>query len=368
MLWSLAAAAVLAFVLYAVRWSARPTHGFAAYYTYSRILLSEQPFEGTYAPVSFDSALATAGLGEIRDVPINLPTNAFMLLPLAWLPPPAAKAVWTASLVVFYAFAVFMLLKVNAIPPSSDLGILLICYAFIYRPAYENIAWGQMYPLLLFLFAWMLKLLRKNQPFAAAVPLAASILLKGYGMVVLAWQLLGGRWRAALLCLCMALAVVLATLPLFGIASWQSWFIALQGAQAGNPAYQTVPGLIAHLGYPGSALWVGIGFGLLGAVLFRLPGAVLLGAGAALGVNVVTAPLAESYHYLLFLPLLFTLAATASNRLLLIVPALLLAMPDLAGWLGRAPEGLLGYHRLAGGIALLGMVLYVTRRNAQELR
>src|SRR5512140_2395180 len=83
------------FLLYAIRSSSHVTHGFAMYYTYSRMLLEGIPFEQAYSYDEFNSRLQSYGIEGIRDMPNNPPTTALALLPVAWLPPVDAKAAWT---------------------------------------------------------------------------------------------------------------------------------------------------------------------------------------------------------------------------------------------------------------------------------
>ncbi|MDH3252658.1 MAG: glycosyltransferase 87 family protein, partial [Ignavibacteria bacterium] len=152
----LQAAALLAvgmFVVYSIRWSPRVTHGFAMYYTYSRMVLEGIDFHTAYDYDSFNARIEEFGMAGTRDMPNNLPTNALTFLGIAWLPPGMARIVWLAASLLLLGASVRILFSLYGLTPHETLGLVSIILVCTWRPNYDCIALGQLYILLLFFFS-----------------------------------------------------------------------------------------------------------------------------------------------------------------------------------------------------------------------
>ena len=60
---------------------AKPTHGFASYYTFSRLLLEGEDLSSSYDTSYFNSKIKEFNITSVQDLPNNIPTNAFLFLP-----------------------------------------------------------------------------------------------------------------------------------------------------------------------------------------------------------------------------------------------------------------------------------------------
>jgi hypothetical protein len=326
----------------------------------------------------------------------NPPSAALLMLPLAWLPLETARVAWLWLNLALLAGAVTVLALAfipRHAPGAAGWRAAFVAFACLYWPLRENLRLGQVYGLLLLLFALALLALHAapgRAPARAGLPLglaAAAKLSGGPLWLVLA---LRGQGRRALVAATLAAGVVFAlSLSLTGWTSWQRWLqVAAQAAggssSATATAFQTVPSFFQHLSvydarwspspllpWPWlgrAAAWTVIAAALL-ITLVRAQGADLdLAFAAGLTAGVVLLPLAEEYHYtLLLLPLAVAagrLAAdggprSAADAAVLATAALLLAapwpykLPELfAGW-----QALLAYPRLYGGFCLWAWLL-----------
>ena len=102
----------------------------------------------------------------------------------------------------------------------------------------------------------------------------------------------------------------------------------------------------------------------------------LLSYAAILGVSVITAPLAEEYHYVLFLPLIAGLAKTMFNdidsikkfkpvNIIFIIAIIIMALPFDYKLLQNShfPVYLLAYPKLYAGITLLMISLIIQKKS-----
>jgi len=365
------------------------THGFASYYTFSKIFSGGEDLSKAYDSGFFSLKMEEYGFGNIKDVANNLPTSAFLYLPVSWLPPAPAKAVWIALSVIFLFLSVFILFKTFDIPPTGNTGLLLLVITLLFYPLYNNIALGQAYIFLLLLFSINLYGLKKNNVWLITAPLVLILMLKGYGIVPVIFLLFAKRYREFFLTVGFAVVIFLITLP---ILHWETWtayfnsiFVNLGGnASAASTAYQTVNSLVRHLftfddvwsPYPVLALpnaAVSLLIIIIGLILitFFLRNSsrinVLNLFALSIGLNVVLAPLAEEYHYILFIPLIFMTALTLSNNYkdhlknipFAVILFLLLALPLPYKTLQDSafPVYLLAYPKLFAGIVILFLSL-----------
>src|SRR3954471_16030590 len=164
------------------------TDGFAAYYTASRILVS-QPLDvpRLYDDAWFQSRIDEFGFEGVRDIyNIQPPTMTLLMAPVAWMPRPLARAVWIAFAAACWIGACALLGRFVA-PGFSNLGSLagsLITLAAVttaYLPVRENFKHGQCYSLLLLLLVTHFRLLTSRRSWArwaAGAPLGLMLAIK----------------------------------------------------------------------------------------------------------------------------------------------------------------------------------------------
>ena len=344
------------------------THGFAMYYTFGRMLLEGEDFRKAYDFEYFKSKIKEYGITDIVDMPNNIPTNALALVSVAWLPAGVGKVVWSLFSLVALGFSAKILFQLHEISYTENLGLGLATLVFIWRPSYDNIALGQMYFVVLFLFCLSMVGLKRSRDVLSSVPISLTFLLKGYGIVPLVWLGIAKHYKTALMVIVWILAVVLLTLPAFDVETWTTYYskvITKLGTHPWLPSPvielpATVVQLLSYL----------LNIVLVVAVLRHSVSStqtdVLLSYSAAIAAGVITAPLAEEYPFVLFLPLVMGLAVAIakeyqqSRRLrptawIFAMSILVMALPlrYKALQFSEAPLVLLAYPKLYAGIALL---------------
>ena len=161
-------------------------------------------------------------------------------------------------------------------------------------------------------------------------PMVLAVLLKVQSLVPVAWLLRERQWRSLLIGAGVVLAVVLVTLPLVGIESWQAWVAALgylRQTQVNLPIYfgESIAHVLSPLAYA--------------AVSLAAIGAALLPRGrrglAALGVaTIVVSPALWPHGFLWAIPAILGFRPAALVWLALGLPSIygpgLWAMTGLA--------------------------------------
>lgn len=376
------------FLIQCVRYAPRSTHGFAAYYGYARLMIEEKDFSKTYNYEYFNEHLRSYGL--VEDLPNNIPTNAFALLPLSWLSAKGARVFFILISLALLWFSIILVFRLNRIPAHADMYSALVAIVFFSHPMTANVALGQIYFLLLFLFVLSLYGISKKNSWLTAVPIALSLLLKGYGVVPLVWLAWTKRSKEFFLTIAIVVLTILVTLPVFGLNAWIVYYrnvVETLGRlpSDGHVAYQCVNGFLSHFFIydarwhplplialpPNTVFLLGVFVSIVIVVLVIRNRAtddyqVVLSYSAAVAAGVITAPLAEEYHFVLFLPLVISLFSNVFRKgrepfrlgpieLAVIAGLLLLTLPFSYKSLqfSPAPLGLLAYPRLFGGLLML---------------
>ncbi len=400
LLWICCVCSVSALLMYSVKWGPRLTHGFAAYYTYARIVLDRSDFQSVYDFDYFNARIHEYGLGKITDIANNIPTNALAMAGIAWMRPSVAKISWSMIQLAALVLSVKLLFSLYAISFTEDFGLALTALVALGRPVYENIALGQLYLVLLLLFSLSLFGIIQKKRYVTSVPLSLTFLLKGYGAIPLIWLIFKKEYKTALIAVLGILGIVLATLPLFHIQAWITYFTEVFPTLGrlpahGNVAYQTLNGFLRHI-FTYDAVWLPFPLMRLSETLVVLSSmfvnvllivlvircsdsstreGTLLSYSTAIAAGVVTAPLAEEYHYVLFLPLIVGLlvhairAYSTTTRLDMlsigtVLAVIVMSLPLHYKALQLAPSFivLLAYPKLYAGIALLIVSMVVTSR------
>jgi hypothetical protein len=393
---------LIIFLTYSINKISPITHGFTAYYTFSRMLLEGDDLSRSYDDNYFNSKINEYGIKNIYDVQHNLPTTAFAYLPVSWLQPSAAKLTWGILSIVLVFIAIALLLIVFDIRPAENPGLLLIILIFLWHPLYENIVLGQIYILLLFLFLLGLLGIKKKNASPASFAIAINVVLKGYGLILYLWMLITKRLRMFTLSILILVVIVLIILPIINFHTWRTYFDFAstslgRSAYDSNTAYQSVNGFIRHLFVYDKVLNPNALLNLSGGVVFLISVIVnlsivifllfkarsyrnntylsLLAFSALIGASVITSPVAEEHPYVLFLPLaaglirsLFT-KSTLPIKILFVFSLLLIIIPihyktlELSAF----PVYLLAYPKLYGGSIMLSLYAFCDRYIADKV-
>ncbi|MBI5215393.1 MAG: DUF2029 domain-containing protein [Ignavibacteriae bacterium] len=371
-----------------------------AYYGYSRLVLEGKQLEEYYDYNTFNQYIGTLGFPEMKVKPHNLPTNAFGMLPIAWLSPRNAKIAWTILSLILYLFSVTLLLKMNKLQLKDNLGIGIFAFALLWRPLYENIVMGQFYIALLFLFTLSIYALTKKQVALSSLPIVSTLLLKGNGIVPLLWFAFKRNWKITCSIILLLIVLVIISLPLFSLSTWNAYSTEIVSNLGRTPldghvAYQTVNGFLLHM-FTFDEHW-------LPTPLIHLPNTIVfamslivnlllmilvftytaifgknqsyLSYSAVIALGVITAPISEEHAYILFLPLIIGLLTQIMNEnkgrvtlnfftFTFLLSIALLAVPIQYEKLqfAQAPLIFFAYPKLYAGLLILICYSFITRK------
>jgi len=392
------------FAYYTISRSATVTHGFTMYYVYARVLLEEDDFSRVFDYAWFNGKVREYGIQGIQDMPNNIPTNALVLAPVAMFSPTGAKLTLGIASLASLVASLLILLHVNRISLKESLAPLIATLFFLWRPLYENAYLGQIYSVLLFLFCLCLLGISRSRLLLSSIPIALALLAKGYGIVPAAWLAVRHKWRQLLILVATISLIVALTIPWLGIQSWEIFSSQVLSTLGTLPtdahvAFQTINGFLFHL-FTYDPVWLPFPIFVAPKELLRFGSYVLnlalvlfvlniarrhrgkfdvLSFAAALAAGVVTAPLAEEYHFVLFLPLVIGVTVLIMRRIqngnrpgwldgVCLASIIVLGVP--LGYknlqFAQFPLILLAYPKLWSGIALLCCLSPLLDRSRKE--
>jgi hypothetical protein len=384
------AGAVLAFVLIDVWPGMHTATGFAPYYTASRLALHGAAGARLYDDAWFGDVMERQVGSGVRDVFTSVPPSGVLLmLPIAWLPFPVARAVWVGVEAMLLVGALWLIVREMDALANPMLMAGLVAVNLLAAPVALHFYAGQVYVLLLVLHVVAWRALRRDDVRLAGIALGLAMGLKLSGWPI--WLLLAARrqWRPLAFGLATIGLLVVSSVWLVDLEAWRVYALVqaprvFDWPPAPLTAYQTLTGFARHL-FQFDAVWnpsplihapalatiltAGVIIAVL-AVTIRLrashvPAASIYVMGLAL--TCALNPIAEEYHYVLMvLPLCvmwggvvqrrsLPLALAASMATALIVLAIDYENPALAsGW-----SALLAYPRLYGGLLTWGVLLHM---------
>ncbi|HZQ07559.1 MAG TPA: glycosyltransferase family 87 protein [Anaerolineae bacterium] len=373
------------------------TDGFPSYYTGARLIV-----EGRWSSQVYDYewfrqqvlALTDGRIGET--LRLNPPTTSLLMLPLALFDIQTARLLWLLINLLLLAAAFW--LTFESLPAhDATFRAVFVAGALLYAPLWENFRVGQVYALLLTLYAlaWWDTGQGRSPATGLALGSAAAIKLSGAPL----WLLLAlrGRFRALGIGLIVVAILSAASLLFSGLDGWNIFLFGMPERVASlgftaDLAFQTTPSFFQHLFVyqtewnPNPILqapFVATILTLL-VIIFAVgltcwfgreaDWHVLFAAGTTL--SVILFPLAEEYHYtLLLLPLAVVSwhvyqTRASSDLLWLALVVLLLALPFpykspmlRDGWLA-----LLAYPRLySGWLLFLWLLRQMVRPSAARV-
>jgi len=361
--------AAMALAIFTVFSAGSITHGFASYYTASRLLAN-----GELGPLAYDDRwfgdrvqqLTASGVREIFTP--NPPTMALMALPLAGLDAQPARAIWLIVSLIAFIAGVAALVKYQALR-NRDVSIPVLLLMLLSPAVFTNLRIGQGYLIVFGVFTATALLLIKGRDRAAGVCLGSLLAIKMSGMPIVLLLIARKRWTALAVAGLTAAIVVLAVTPFIDARMWAifpsqvSAFVARPSGSV--TAYQTTLSLARHL-CVADPQWNPSPAANCAPIAFAVPALLIgaativtlllamrsrraepwLAAGATLAV--LSLPAAAESHFVLMAIPLALLRLTVSEFVviaaLLLVPLEFTAERFTAGW-----WALLAYPRLYAG-------------------
>ncbi|MGY0006947.1 glycosyltransferase family 87 protein [Micromonospora sp. I033] len=272
------------------------------------------------------------------------PFAALVMLPMAYLPWPAAITVSVAATVVVSAVVIWWLLDPVARRAGWTRWFVLavaLCLAAAYEPMRETVNFGQVNMLLLFLVAVDLLRLLPARDRWAGVGIGLATAIKLTPGIFIVYLLVTGRWRAAFTAIGAATAATLVAAALFPDASREFWTEALWNTdRVGELAFvsnQSLRGVVARLDpeHPSTVAWLALVLATLVVWGWRSRAAVAAGdeaTGLALtgATMCLVSPVTWVHHLVWLLPGLILLVdngmaapARSRRRRLLLAAALI---------------------------------------------
>ncbi|MFE9693199.1 glycosyltransferase 87 family protein [Micromonospora sp. NPDC005806] len=261
------------------------------------------------------------------------PFAALVMLPMAYLPWPAASIVSVIATVVTSAVVFWWLVEPIARRAGWTRWFALavaLCLAAAFEPMRETVNFGQVNMLLLFLVAVDLLRLLPTRSRWAGVGIGLATAIKLTPGIFIVYLLVTGRWRAAFTAMGAATAATLLAGALFPDASREFWTEAIWNTdRVGELAFvsnQSLRGMVARLDpvHPSTLAWLGLVLAALAVWAWRSRAAVSVGdeaTGLALtgAAMCLVSPVTWVHHLVWLLPALILLvdngmAAPARSR------------------------------------------------------
>jgi hypothetical protein len=380
------------------------TYAFAVYYTSARLTLQGQG-GARFCDPWFIEQQNQLGLRADVFCPFP-PTMALLMMPVAWMPPIAARVAWIGLDVAMVSAMVAIAWWLGGrITPQATAGtesrIPFVRYlapalavVALYQPLHADLQANQVYTLIALLYALWLYGYATGRDWLCGAAMAGLALAKLSGWPLWVFTLVSRRWRTFAWAIGLGLAGMLATLPLLSLDFWELYLLRQivtvpDNPVNGSPAFQTMTSLLRQcFFYDGNwsasplvdAPWLARGlWWLLAAILLwatlrrAAADTTLFSAMAVCCLIVPLQPAGEQYHYTLLLTVLLillggwvygritidtfrtpTIVCLCLAGLLFVAPAYFLRPPWLtSGW----PLAPLAYPRLYGALLLWGGLL-----------
>lgn len=374
------------------------THSYPAYYTASRLVIEGRWSAQLYDDKWFEARVLEITNGRVSErMSLNPPTTSLLLVPIAWLDLTTVRILWQFANLAFLAASVWLML--DALRIQEFLWrVLFGAFVLVYPPLLENFRVGQVYVLLLFLFALTLWSELRAKHFLAGVGLGIAAGLKLSGAPIWLVFAVRGQWRALAWATVVASASALLGLVVLGADGWFAFFKrVLDYSQpvplAAHVAFQATPSLMQRMFVASSnfnptplfdAAWLASPINLLVCILalglmlwFERRARFEIAYACAVTSSVILFPMAIEYHYTLLLIPIAVMARdllekrTRLEILWFAAILFLLCVPidwNVSYWNERALT-LFAYPRLYGGWLLwLWLLRRMWLQNAVNVR
>ena len=389
-LWGVVIILAAYFIYFVVTNAPRATHGFATYYTASKLLSEGEDVSLFYDDDWFNDNVKRF-VPEVYEIyHVNMPTTSIIMLPLVKFDYSTARIIWTIFNFIILFAAVLLLIKKFK---YKKFWVPLISILFLsYQPLYANILFGQAYILIfcLLIVAWYAYVSGNEKLLGVAIGLI--FILKSAGFIIWLLLLLQKRWRSLVWGLLTVSVVILFSLPWIGFDAWQTYAEKITGFVS-NPslsvtAYQTLHSFFHHV-TTFSKEWNPeplFNLPLLGNLLSIFSVLIIatvssfialkqnmseLAFGIFIIAGLIISPVSLDYHYtILLLPILMLINnirkdATSMLWVMILIFISLIAvyMPYASSGLEKGVWAVFAYPKLYGAIGLWGLFIRAAYRS-----
>jgi len=315
------------FIYFFVKNASRPSHGFASYYTASNLLIEGENVADFYDDYWFSSKVEKYVPGVYEIYLVNMPTTAFIFLPIANFDYTTAKLIW--NIFNLFSLAIIVGLIIKRVKFEGIWLPLVFIMLLSFQPLYANISYGQVYIFILCLLVltWFVYELRNEKLLGIIIGLV--FILKTAGVFLLILLALNKKWKSLLWIFVTVFFLFVTTLPLLGLDSWFTYGNKLINYSSSPTlsitAYQSVhsfchhffvfdekwnPGPLINLPFLGNSLT--IIFSLLVLIITIINAYKCNRSDLAFGTFIIAGiilnPASIDYHYMLmFIPIIILL-------------------------------------------------------------
>jgi Glycosyltransferase family 87 len=325
-LWTIEIFLSLYFIYFSFNNASQSSHGFASYYTASKLLIDGQNVADFYDDDWFSSKVEEYVPGVYEIYLVNMPTTALVFLPIAKFDYKTAKTIWTIFNILFLTVAIGLIIsrmKFEGIWLPLAFMILLT-----FQPLYANIAFGQVYIFIFFLFVLVWFAYETGNELLLGISIGLVFILKTAGIFLLILLVIKKKWKSLLWFFASILFLFAVTLPMFGLDSWSAYLNKLLDYSSSPTlsvtAYQTIhsyfhhffvldeqwnPAPLINLPYLGKSLTIFFSTLILIITIiiaFKSKKSELI-FGSFIIVGIILSPPSIDYHYMLMLIPIFIL-------------------------------------------------------------
>ncbi len=390
-LWLAAIILSIYFIYFSFNNASQPSHGFASYYTASKLLIKGECVADFYNDDWFSSKVEDYVPGVYEIYLVNLPTTTLIFLPTVNFDCETAKIIWTIFNILLM-IVVFGLI-INRLNLKGSWLPLAFIIIFSYQPLYANIAFGQVYIFIFFLLVLAWFAYESGNELLLGVSIGLVFILKTAGIFLLILLVIKNKWRSLQWFFAVALFIFVVTLPVLGLESWSAYLNKLLDYSSSPTlsvtAYQTIhsyfhhffvldeqwnPAPIINLPVLGKSLTIVFSTLILFItfiIAFKKKKSDLI-FGSFIIVGVILSPPSIDYHYMLMLIpifILFNWLIKNSAKILwtvFVISFLLIAasLPYISPKITGGIWAVFAYPKLYGALGLLVLSIrasYITK-------
>lgn len=391
-LWIISALLFGYFLIFIIDKSDKPTHGFASYFTASKLLAEGKNVSNFYNDKWFSNEVEKNVPGIYEIYHVNPPTTALLFLPLSKFDYITARITLTIFNLILLIITFLIIVKsLNLSGKWIPVGIIItLCF----QPLYANFAYAQAYVLIFFLLVLSWQAYIINNEKLLGVLLGGMLIIKTAGVILFILLLVQKKWRGIIYGVTSVVLLFLITLPFVGFNSWIVYFQTLINYSASPElsvtAYQAIHSFFYHLtffdpvwnphpviDYPflGETFTISFSFILLAFSIYfalknKMPGLMF---GIFVLAGIILNPASIDYHFVIvLLPVLIFMKIITNNKsiitwILFLLFYLLLALPIpytsakiTYGWLA-----VFAYPKLYGTLGFIVLIFVSMIKSAR---
>jgi len=325
-LWIIVVILSVYFIYHVVLNASRPSHGFASYYTASKLLIEGEDVADFYDDEWFSSKVEEYVPGVYEIYLVNMPTTVLIFLPMANFDYETAKTIWTIFNILFLTVAIGLIISRMKLEGFWLPLTLIILLAF--QPLYANISFGQVYIFIfcLLVLSWFAYESGNEKLLGTIIGLV--FIFKTVGGLLLILLAIQKKWKSLLWVFVTIVFLLITTLAFVGLDSWLAYGNKLLDYSSSPTlsvtAYQTIHSFFHHffvldeqwnpvplinLPYLGKSLTIFFSALILVITIiiaFKSKKSELI-FGSFIIVGIILSPPSIDYHYILMLIPIFIL-------------------------------------------------------------